>query len=80
MASEYAHMSTKGVVHPGPLEGCISMDCNVPTGFVTFRLEQRSVCDECGATFGVFHKNCEGRWVTQHRTVSEWMNGDAHAG
>lgn len=35
-------------------------------------IEQRTVCDECGMSLGGFHKNCDGNWVTERRTVTPW--------
>jgi hypothetical protein len=37
------------------------------------RVERRVVCDACGQERGLFHKNCDGRWVTQQRTVTPWI-------
>ena len=34
--------------------------------------ETRVVCDKCGQEQGGFHKRCDGRWVRQKRTVTDW--------
>ena len=36
-------------------------------------VEQRTVCEKCGQTLGLFHKGCDGRWVIQTRTVTQWQ-------
>ena len=36
------------------------------------RVETRRVCEACGQTFGLFHKDCDGPWVEQERTVTPW--------
>lgn len=37
-----------------------------------FAIEARTVCDECGQMLGLFHKDCDGSWVTETRTVTPW--------
>ena len=37
-------------------------------------IETRTVCRECGQQQGLFHKGCDGTWIEQRRTVSEWWS------
>ena len=56
---------------------CAAMPQSAPepseaaTGHAT-HIETRTVCQECGQQRGLFHKGCDGIWVEQKRTVSEW--------
>jgi hypothetical protein len=38
------------------------------------RTETRTVCNKCGQQYGLFHKHCDGLWIEQRRTVSEWWS------
>lgn len=35
-------------------------------------IETRIVCGACGQEKGLFHKGCDGEWVTETRTVGAW--------
>lgn len=37
-----------------------------------FTVEARTVCDACGQMLGLWHKDCDGSWVTEMRTVTPW--------